>query len=305
MASPPSSSPLRADSPAAESLPSAVQLGKILAPGNKPTMTQYAKLFATGRVFSAPSAEVRLYKRLTRTIVDFVGVIGVGKSEAVAAVCERLERLGLPVHRGDERFNDLTLGLFGSDQKRYAFAFQVEQRDNCAASHAAARRAADAGKIAIVERGSLWSNVIFAAMHSLAGNIDAREMMAYAMPILKRAPHEVDLCVYVYAPPRVCLENIRKRGREAEKGLTLGYLEELDRAHYLHLRAQLEAGCNAVVVFNWPYRTAEEILAAACDEALPELTRQFFSLLPQPPEDISPAEIERHMSECDRAMRSK
>lgn len=259
-------------------------------------IARVASIFANGRYFVAPTERQARWKRLQGRTFDKQGNIGAGKSELVKAVGDALAQEGVPHKIIPERFNKTSLDLFYGDKQRYAYPFQTEQRDHCIAVHEEAAREAGAGKIVVKERG-MWANVLFAQLQVFDGNISHDEFLAYLTPLLTRAPYVSDLCVYIYSPPRACLENIRLRGREAEiKGIKIDYLERLDLVHYVHLHAQIVSGCtDAIVIFNEPYCDAADVLDCMADDSLPKRTRELFAELPPPSDSLKPDEIEARL----------
>lgn len=177
-------------------------------------------------------------------VVWLEGIIGSGKTTLVKALCRRLPLRALlePVETNPY------LAPFYADPKRWAFAMQIELlHRRYAMQQLAAFEATSEGGYegAVVDRG-LPGDRVFARMHRVAGNISELEWSTYerAYNVMARTLTPPSLLLFIDVEPEIALARIRKRGREAESGLTIEYLQSL-RAGYLDLLTEIESGAHA------------------------------------------------------------
>lgn len=174
-------------------------------------------------------------------VVWIEGIIGAGKSTLTKAAAESLNLRPIYEPVDDNEY----LASFYQDPGRWAFPMQVELMARRFGMQLQALSEAMAGgqwQGAILDRG-LPGDRVFAKLLTRAGHIDAREFRTYeklydSMTMWITSPR---LLVFLDVDPEVALERIRKRGREAELGIDLGYLRDL-RSGYLDLLVEIESG---------------------------------------------------------------
>lgn len=99
----------------------------------------------------------------------------------------------------------------------------------------------------IIDRGIIGDNV-FERLHYAKGNIKEREHQLYNLfyrNIINR-PKACSMLIYLDVFPEIALERIKERGRDAEKSITLEYLNDL-RCHYYDMMLKVENGENKLV----------------------------------------------------------
>lgn len=155
------------------------------------------------------------------------GNIGAGKT----SLTERLgKRLGWVT--GYESVEDNPyLGDFYRDMASWAFHLQVFFLGHRAEQHLAMARDT---RSAIIDRSIFEDAEIFARASLELGNVSQRDFDTYrrVYDLIVRALPAPDLLLYLKAPASILLERIRARGRAIEAGITLEYLELLER-YYL------------------------------------------------------------------------
>ena len=175
---------------------------------------------------------LRAPRKCGRVIV-VEGSIGVGKSTFCRSLCRYLRRRGHRVRRYPEYVNSPLLQQFLSNKRKYAYAFQLFMLNKRIEYYNDARRFVRGTRsdrrppVAIMDR-SLLGDKTFAQMHRAAGNISKSEWHCYRHIARTEARLKVAKLVYLHAEPEVCLERIRKRGRDGESSYTVDYLRDLE-----------------------------------------------------------------------------
>lgn len=159
-------------------------------------------------------------------IVSVDGIIGVGKS----TVLEELQRTGASVYLEPFEKNPV-LELFYTDIPRYAalcqaifFPLRVDMQ-----------MAIPSRGIHFIERSAVSDRWCFGQM--LKGVMHPREWEGYTIffDLLSSKFNIIpDLTIIIDESPELCLQRIRERGREMERGITLEYLQNLRAAYYDH-----------------------------------------------------------------------
>ena len=160
------------------------------------------------------------------------GNIGVGKSTLV----EKLKDNGMitlqePVDAWSNVRNSNGKNIlqeFYGDPKRWAYTFQsIAFRSRILGMKNLPERC-------IVERSVFTDRMVFAETAHDEGNIDEIEWNDYViwfdfvMDIAGSKPTGI---IYLRGSPETCLEQIKRRGRVGEEGITIDYLRALHRKH--------------------------------------------------------------------------
>lgn len=172
-------------------------------------------------------------------IVWVEGLLGVGKTTLARVLAEELDyRKILEPVDGNEY-----LQLFYGDQKRWAFAFQMDMLFRRWELHQLATYEALCGRGAILDRG-MPGDMVFAEMHHESGNISNPEWNTYQRmyrSLASRISVTPRVMLFLDVNPEVALNRVEKRARESEKGLSMAYLVDL-REHYLSMLNRIEEG---------------------------------------------------------------
>lgn len=179
--------------------------------------------------------------RRFRPLIWTEGIIGAGKTTFAREVAQRLN-LRLIEEPVD---SNPYLSLFYQDPKKYAFGMQVRLlHHRYAIQQLAAYEATGMGGYegAILDR-SLSGDRVFAKLHWQSGNIERIDWETYEMAydVMCRTLLPPTLMVFLDIQPETAHERMRKRGRDAEKGVPLSYLQQL-RAGYGELLNEAERG---------------------------------------------------------------
>lgn len=174
--------------------------------------------------------------------------IGAGKSTLLPKLAEKLGFTQIQEPVDDPRFLELLEG-FTKNPHDTAKRLQFQQ-------YITERRAALLEDIPdgdyLIER-SLFSDLIFSQVNMLTMERPNGEYLAYYYDIIDRLkdyPH-VDAVVYLRTSPEVSHKRMLSRGRGAEDGTPLEYLEDLSRYHDASLPQTCRQYNTKLITFGW------------------------------------------------------
>lgn len=169
-----------------------------------------------------PAAQFALPERVRYVAVE--GVIGVGKSTLVRALCERMGCM--PVF--EEFENNPFLSDFYKDKSRYAFQTQMFF------FLSRFRQIQDVFHQQDLFRPQILSDYMFAKDKIFATlNLDENELQLYykMADILERSLIKPDYCIYLQADTKTLMARIKMRDRPYERNMDEGYIENLNQAY--------------------------------------------------------------------------
>ena len=164
------------------------------------------------------------------------GNIGSGKTtfcktlrDVKGVGAEPCELLPEPVDKPDFR---RLLGLFYTDPKRWAFAFQMYALKERFKQHTWAAELSN-NHVSVVQDRSIYADGCFGITAHELGNMTADEWQIYAemFAAMKRFLRYPDVLVYLRVPPDVCKSRMDVRKRPEEEGVPLLYLQRLHERH--------------------------------------------------------------------------
>lgn len=170
-----------------------------------------------------------------RLIIALEGNIGAGKS----TVGERLRASGLfdfleePLPLWREGFTTNLLQKMYADMGRWAFTFQIMAFVTRVKTWQEILSRTDHPRV-VLERSVFTDRHVFAANLHRLGAISEVEWELYCGLwdfLVSNYCVQPDHIIYLRTPTEVCLERIRARGREEERGITLEYLRQLEELH--------------------------------------------------------------------------
>jgi len=134
-----------------------------------------------------------------------------------------------PVDKPDFR---KLLGLFYTDPRRWAFAFQMYSPKERFNQHTLAAELAN-NDTSVVQDRSIYADGCFGITAHELGNMTTEEWGIYAemFAAMKRFLRYPDVLVYLRVPPEVCKERMDTRKRPEEEGVPLDYLQRLHDKH--------------------------------------------------------------------------
>lgn len=202
-------------------------------------------------VFKKIPLEIKKLNIFRCQIICLEGIISAGKSTLGKSLAYFLNSNGFKAKYFAEYVNDDLLGMFLEDQKKNAFWFQTIMLVKRIQIYKEAKKFADNGGIAIVDR-SLPGDFTFAKMQKLNGNISDSQWKVYTKMIEKESPEmpEPLLTVFLKVSPEVAFERLKKRGNQAEiEGYTIEYFKQLDVVYDESFR---QTGLSQISV-NWEH----------------------------------------------------
>jgi deoxyadenosine kinase len=157
--------------------------------------------------------------------IGIAGMIGAGKSTLAKALGQHLEMDVYYEPLGDNEY----LEDFYRDTKRYAFATQIYLLNRRFQQH---QEIIWRGRSAIQDR-TIYEDSIFAKMLAGQGLMEERDYRTYVTLFRNMSNFmcKPNVIVYLDVTAASSMERIKARGRGMESGITLEYLEALNRGY--------------------------------------------------------------------------
>ena len=154
--------------------------------------------------------------------IGISGIIGAGKSTLAQDLAVRL---GYKTYNEPVKDNPY-LEDFYSDMNRWGAMMQIHLLFRRFEQHQQIVWNSENGA---VQDRTIYEDTIFARMLNKAGFIDQRDYDTYLghFNLMKRYLVYPDLLLYLRVEPETSLERIAERGRKAESGITLEYMQKL------------------------------------------------------------------------------
>ena len=158
--------------------------------------------------------------------IGISGIIGAGKSTLAQ---------NLAKHFGYEAFNEPVkenpyLEDFYADMNRWGAMMQIHLLFRRFEQH---QQIVWNSKKGAIQDRTIYEDTIFARMLHEAGFIDQRDYETYVghFNVMKRFLVYPDVLIYLRVSPEVSMQRIQERGRDAESGITLDYMEKLHHGY--------------------------------------------------------------------------
>ncbi len=158
--------------------------------------------------------------------IGIAGIIGAGKTTLTRHLSEHLgyEAFYEPVKENvylSDFYEDM--GRWGAMMQIYLLSKRFEQHQKIVWGP---------GKGAVQDR-TIYEDTIFARMLHEAGFIDDRDYGTYVehFNVMKRFLLYPDVLLYLRVNPETSMKRIEERGRAAEGGITLDYMEKLHQGY--------------------------------------------------------------------------
>ncbi len=154
--------------------------------------------------------------------IGISGIIGAGKSTLTQKLAESLGYLAFNEPVKDNPY----LEDFYSDMNRWGAMMQIHLLFRRFEQHQQIVWNSEKGA---VQDRTIYEDTIFARMLNEAGFIDQRDYDTYLghFNLMKRYLVYPDLLLYLRVDPQTSLQRIAERGRKAETGITLDYMQKL------------------------------------------------------------------------------
>lgn len=177
-----------------------------------------------------------------KPLIVLEGIIGCGKSTLAKKIGETLNFRIYQEPVGSNPY----LTLFYEDPKRWAFSMQMDLLHR---RHAMQKSAA----WETVSPDSMWAGAVidrsmpgdrvFCSLHMKYENIHPLEWETYqnSYEMMSCSLIPPGIMVFLDTEPKVALERIKNRGRDAEKNVSLEYLKDLQKGYY-DLLVEMESG---------------------------------------------------------------
>lgn len=176
------------------------------------------------------------------SVISIDGSIGVGKTTLIESLSKIFPFRTFPEPVEDNPFLD----DYYREPTRWSFPMQMFMLKYRFTIHKlAAYEATGIGgyKGALIDRGMIPGDYVFAYTQYLCGHMTEREWQTYNsfFNILTSSFTPPSLIIYLDVEPDISMERIKKRARGAEVNITLEYLQKL-RKVYLDQLVEIERG---------------------------------------------------------------
>lgn len=181
--------------------------------------------------FIKMSNEVRKLLCLRGNVITVEGLIGAGKSTLGRSVVRYLNSLGLEAIFYSEFVHPSLLEQYIGDMDKYGYSFQIIMVRERLRIYKEASKAAEMGKIAIVDR-CILGDIAFAKMLYDQGIISNEEWKIYLSLIRKDQIIEPSLTIYLDCSATEAFRRMKVRSNDAEvSGYTLKYFQQLEKSY--------------------------------------------------------------------------
>jgi len=196
---------------------------------------------------------------LAGKILVLEGLISAGKSTASQELMTAADAMGIKTHFFAEPLNQSLLELFLSNQKKYAFTFQMAMLIKRQAIYREAFELAKEGYFCIIDR-SLYGDYCFALMHMNRGNIDPIEWGTYLDSLNSEKFEHPDYVVYLKVTPETAIIRCAARDRRGEGSYDTEYFRELCEIYDSVIPS---SPANGMIILDWnKHREIEDIAPA-------------------------------------------
>ena len=176
--------------------------------------------------------------------IGISGIIGAGKSTLTQKIAQHL---GYEAYNEPVRDNPY-LQDFYADMNRWGAMMQIHLLFRRFEQH---QQIVWNSKKGAVQDRTIYEDTIFARMLHNAGFIDQRDYDTYLghFNLMKRYLVYPDLLLYLRVDPQTSLQRIAERGRKAEAGITLDYMQKLHHGYESFIEEMSQY--TRVLTLNW------------------------------------------------------
>ena len=188
--------------------------------------------------------------------LDGATLTGVGKADSSPP--RNVATFQEPVH-----FWSQLLVLTEGDRKRWTLTLQMaviagllDREETISAFCTEASK----NKVVVVRERDVHSGYAFVEVGKQNGNLTVLEYELAKSMIASSEQLLPDVTIYLYCPPKICLDRIKFRGRAGEQLISLSYLEDMDAALTASIASR--SSQTKCVVVNTETLSPDEVLSA-------------------------------------------
>ena len=163
-------------------------------------------------------------------ILIIEGLISSGKSTASICLEKYSTELGVKCKYFKEPLIPELLQLFLSDQKKYAFAFQLSMVVKRQSIYREAFKLSEKGYFCIIDR-SLYGDYCFAYLHRYKKNLNDIEWNTYLSVLHSEKFKPPDYVIYLKVTVETAIKRCLKRDRKGENNYDRTYFEDLNNTY--------------------------------------------------------------------------
>jgi deoxyadenosine kinase len=185
--------------------------------------------------------------------IGIAGIIGAGKSTLAKSLAD---------HLGYEAYNEPVednpyLDDFYADMNRWGAMMQIHLLFRRFEQHQQIVWKKEKGA---VQDRTIYEDTIFARLLHEAGFINQRDYETYVghFNVMKRFLVYPDVLIYLRVSPKVSMQRILERGRNAERGITIEYMKNLHQGYESFIEEM--SNYTRVLSLDWnQYHDTEEV----------------------------------------------
>jgi deoxyadenosine/deoxycytidine kinase len=217
------------------------------------------RMAAPNNIFLTPDKLAEEFAWMMSSLIAWNGNIAATKTTTGSAVEADINEIGRNAptdgyenHRLRARFfreQTPLLELFARDPKTNAFMFQMDQLRLAQLNYLKAIQMRALGWTVMLDRDP-WGNRIFCIANYLLGNIDRAQLRKYEDELKRGGPYLINYIIWLWASPEECHRRMRIRAHSEEVGVTVEYLDLIDRLHFVFSLKEIKNKTNRIMAID-------------------------------------------------------